>query len=52
MDKVLLFAKACRLTDGEKAALTKDWLEMFKEANCWCIALDVCTSLLFGHFGG
>ncbi|KAJ5249418.1 hypothetical protein N7524_011734 [Penicillium chrysogenum] len=33
MDKVLLFAKACRLTDGEKAALTKDWLEMFKEAN-------------------
>ncbi|KAJ5704429.1 hypothetical protein N7536_000118 [Penicillium majusculum] len=33
MNKVLLFAKACRLTNGEKAALTKDWLEKFKEAN-------------------
>jgi hypothetical protein len=26
-------ASVIALTDGEKAALTKDWLEMFKEAN-------------------
>lgn len=33
IDKALLFAKVYRLTDGEKEALTNDWLENFKEAN-------------------